>query len=217
MEPVLSFRCILLQMKLSGESAPGVVQPTEVPPSSVDLILRARQGDGVAWEVLVQQYQQPVFRLAYLFLEDSDEAEDIAQETFLRAFQALDRFDQSRPMLPWILSIAANLARNRRRSIWRFFGAIQRLVRDEPRLVSGEVDGHEQRWQTQALWGAVQRLRHNDQEVIYLRFFLDMSVEETAQTMDVAPGTVKSRLNRALKRLREVIDRDHPDLKDNWT
>ena len=61
-------------MKLSEESVPGVVQPTEPPQSSVDLILRARQGDGVAWEMLVQQYQQPAFRLAYLFLEDSDEA-----------------------------------------------------------------------------------------------------------------------------------------------
>lgn len=217
MEPEADFRCIFLQMNLSGESASGVAQSTELPQSSVDLILRARQGDGAAWEELVRQYQQPVFRLAYLFLEDSAEAEDVAQETFLRAFQALDRFDLSRPMLPWILSIGANLARNRRRSIWRFFGAIQRLVRDEPRLVSGEVDGHEQRWQTQALWGAVQRLGQQDQEVIYLRFFLDMSVEETAQTMNVAQGTVKSRLNRALKRLREVIERDHPDLKDNWT
>jgi len=217
MEPVRCFRCILLRMKLSGESAPGEVQPTDLPQSSVDLIMRARQGDGVAWEVLVQQYQQPAFRLAYLFLEDSDEAEDVAQETFLRAFQALDRFDLSRPMLPWILSIAANLARNRRRSIWRFFGVVQRLVREEPRLVSGEVDGAEQRWQTQSLWDAVQHLKHNDQEVIYLRFFLELSVEETAQTMAVAPGTVKSRLNRALTRLREVIDRDHPDLKDSWT
>jgi len=132
-------------MKLSGESAPGEVQPTDLPQSSVDLIIRARQGDGVAWEVLVQQYQQPAFRLAYLFLEDSDEAEDVAQETFLRAFQALDRFDLSRPMLPWILSIAANLARNRRRSVWRFFAAVQRLVWEEPRLVSGEMDGAEQR------------------------------------------------------------------------
>jgi RNA polymerase sigma-70 factor, ECF subfamily len=216
MEPFPSFRCIYLCMKLTGEIASGYVHLAELPQSSGELILRARQGDGAAWEELVQQYQQPAFRLAYLFLHDSAEAEDVAQETFIRAFQALDRFDLSRPMLPWILGIAANLARNRRRSTWRFFAAIQRLGRDETRLASSDAHEHEQQWQTQALWHAVQRLRQNDREVIYLRFFLDMSVEETAQTMNTAPGTVKSRLNRALKRLREVIDRDHPDLKDDW-
>jgi len=204
-------------MKLSGEGAPGVVQAAEPPQSSADLILRARQGDGDAWEVLVRQYQQPAFRLAYLLLQDSAEAEDVAQETFLRAFQALDRFDLSRPMLPWLLSIAANLARNRRRSIGRFFAAVQRLGREETQLVGGVVDGHEQRWQNRALWEAVQRLGHADREVIYLRFFLELSVEEAAQTLEVAPGTVKSRLNRALKRLREGIDRDQPDLKDDGT
>jgi RNA polymerase sigma-70 factor (ECF subfamily) len=134
----------------------------------------------------------------------------------MRAFQTLDRFDASRPMLPWLLRIAANLAHNRRRSIGRFFGAIQRLVREEPRLVSGETNGHEQLFQAQALWGAVQRLDNNDQQVVYLRFFLDMSVDETAQAMDVAPGTVKSRLHRALGRLRKVINRDYPDLRDIW-
>ena len=142
-------------------------------------------------------YQQPVFRLAYLLLGDADEAEDVAQETFVRAFRALERFDPSRPLLPWLLSIAANLARNRRRSIGRFFGALQRLAREEPRLSSGVTNGHEQRWQSQALWGAVRRLGQTDQQIVYLRYFLDMSVDETAQALDVAPGTVKSRLHRA--------------------
>jgi RNA polymerase sigma-70 factor (ECF subfamily) len=82
--------------------------------------------------------------------------------------------------------------------------------------VIGEASRFEERWQSQALWSAVQRLGFNDQQVVYLRFFLDMSVEETAQVMNVAPGTVKSRLHRALGRLREVIDRDYPDLRDIW-
>lgn len=203
-------------MELSGESAQGTTQPSEPSQASADLILRARQGDGAAWEALVRLYQQPAFRLAYLLLGDADDAEDVAQETFVRAFQALDRFDLSRPMLPWLLRIAANLAHNRRRSIGRFFGAIQRMVREEPRLVGGETNGHEQRWQSQALWEAVQRLSRDDQQIIYLRYFLDMPVEETAQAIDVAPGTVKSRLHRALERLRKVIDRDYPDLRDIW-
>jgi RNA polymerase sigma-70 factor (ECF subfamily) len=204
-------------MDLSGESARGAAQVAEPPQASADLISRARQGDGAAWESLVRQYQQPAFRLAYLMLGDPDEAEDVAQEAFVRAFQALDRFDVSRPLLPWLLRIAANLAHNRRRALGRFFGVIQRLARDEPRLVSGVTNEHEQRWQAQTLWSAVQRLRLDDQQIVYLRYFLEMSVEETAQVIGVAPGTVKSRLHRALGRLRKVIEREYPDLRDIWT
>jgi RNA polymerase sigma-70 factor, ECF subfamily len=204
-------------MELSGESAQGTAQPPEPSQASADLILRARQGDGAAWEALVRQYQQPAFRLAYLLLGDPDEAEDVAQEAFVHAFQALDRFDVSRPLLPWLLRIAANLAHNRLRSIGRFFSAIQRLARDEPRLLSGETNGHEQRWQARTLWEAVQHLGQSDQQIIYLRYFLEMSVEETAQAMGIASGTVKSHLHRALGRLRKVIERDYPDLRDIWT
>ncbi|MEW5987644.1 MAG: sigma factor, partial [Chloroflexota bacterium] len=86
-------------------------------------VARARQGDNAAWLGLVTQYQEAVFRLAYLILRDADEAEDVAQETFVRAFRSLGRFDSSRPLRPWLLTIAANLARNRRRAIGRYLAA----------------------------------------------------------------------------------------------
>lgn len=203
-------------MELSGESAPGAARNPEPSLESAELILRARKGDGAAWEALVRLHQEPTFRLAYLLLGDPDEAEDVAQETFIRAYKALERFDVSRPMRPWLLSIAANLARNRRRSIGRFFGALHRLVLDQPGPAGGQVNGHEQRWQAQALWGAVQRLGQNDQQIVYLRYFLELSVEETAQTLGIAAGTVKSRLHRALGRLRSIIEREYPELKDIW-
>ncbi len=65
--------------------------------SELDLITRARRGDGAAWEDLVRQHQEATFRLAYLLLGDADDAEDTAQEAFIRTFQTLDRFDPSRP------------------------------------------------------------------------------------------------------------------------
>jgi RNA polymerase sigma-70 factor, ECF subfamily len=68
--------------------------------SEASLILQARQGDGTVWEKLVAQHQEAVFRLAYLLLGDADEAEDVAQETFIRAYRALDRFDVQRPLRP---------------------------------------------------------------------------------------------------------------------
>jgi len=95
-------------------------------------VQRIREGDNTAWEKLVQAHQQPVFRLSYLLLGDAAEAEDNAQETFLRAWRALDRFDAARSLRPWLLSIAANLARNRRRSSGRYLGALRRMVMNLP-------------------------------------------------------------------------------------
>ena len=72
-----------------------------------------------------------------------------------------------------------------------------------------------ERQEAQQLWAAVRRLTPPDQQVIYLRYFLDVPVSESAQTMQVAEGTIKSRLSRALKRLREVIEREYPHLGGN--
>jgi RNA polymerase sigma-70 factor (ECF subfamily) len=98
-----------------------------------ELIRRAAHGDAAAWEPLVREHQQAVFRLAYLFLGDADDAQDIAQETFLRAWDHLKRFDSTRPLRPWLLSIAANLSRNRRRSAGRYFAALTRAFREQPK------------------------------------------------------------------------------------
>jgi RNA polymerase sigma-70 factor, ECF subfamily len=178
------------------------------------LIQRARQGDDVAWESLVRSHQEIVFRLAYLFLGDAGEAEDTAQESFIRAHRALGKFDATRPFRPWILSITANLARNRLRSIGRYLAVLRKFMQDAPQAGLDAEEQSSQSWQSRRLWTAVKQLHTLDQQVIYLRYFMDMSVEETAEAMDVAPGTVKSRLHRALARLRKVIEQDYPDLKD---
>lgn len=179
-----------------------------------DLIRRARQGDGSAWESLVRAHQEAAFRLAYLILADSDQAEDVAQEAFLRAYQALQRFDADRPFRPWLLSIAANLARNQRRSLTRYLAAMRRLVQGETDPPVSVEARSSQNLEAEGLWRAMRRLDQLDQQVIYLRYFLDLPVAETAQALGVAEGTVKSRLHRALNRLREVIGRDFPELMD---
>jgi RNA polymerase sigma-70 factor (ECF subfamily) len=183
--------------------------------SESDLITRARRGDGAAWEILVRQHQEAVFRLAYLLLGNADDAEDVAQETLIRAFQTLDRFDPNRPLRPWLLRITTNLAHNRRRAVGRYLAAISRLVRAAPdplAATSGPGDHLQQHEEAEALWRAVRRLKQADQEAIYLRYFLELSVAETAQALGVAPGTVKSRLSRALDRLRGVVEREFPGL-----
>lgn len=173
------------------------------------LIRHAANGDASAWEPLVQTHQQAVFRLAYLLLGDPDDAEDIAQETFLRAWNHLKRFDQTRPLKPWLLSITANLSRNRRRSAGRYLAALTRAFRDEPAPASVE-DKSTQYMEANDLWKAVQNLREPDQQVVYLRYFMDLSVAETANVLQVAEGTVKSRLSRALEKLRAIIKQEFP-------
>ncbi len=168
-----------------------------------ELIERARHGEAAAWEALVQAHQEAVFRLAYLLTGNADEAADIAQETFIRAAQALGRFDAQRPLRPWLLRIAANLARNVLRDVRRAMAAWQPAGSMQTDRLEGDWTGA---WsESYALWQAVRQLRRADQEIIYLRFFLDLSEAETARALDVAPGTAKSRLNRALGRLRPLL------------
>lgn len=179
------------------------------------LIERARRGEADAWEALVREYQQPVFRLAYLMLADAAEAEDVAQEAFIRAWRALHRFDDSRPLRPWLLRITANLTRNRRRALGRYWMALKRW-RDES--ANEEIIGMEAMTleisQAKTLWRAIGQLHQTDQEVIYLRYFLDLTQVEAAETLAVPTGTIKSRQYRALRRLRRVIEREYPDLGD---
>ncbi len=177
-----------------------------------DFNRRARQGDDEAAEALVRQHQEAVFRLAYLITGDAHEAEDVAQEAFIAALKALDRFDTERPLRPWLLRITANTARNRRRAVGRYVNALRRLVWVNPEQSSTAEAETSQKWESQALWDAVRRLNDADQEVIYLRYFMDLSINETAEVLKVEPGTVKSRLSRALGRLRGVVAKDFPVL-----
>lgn len=174
--------------------------------NEAELIITAREGSTAAWEALVSTYQQPVFRLAYLLLGDPDEAQDVAQEAFIRAWYALPRFDASLPLRPWLLRITSNLAKNRLRSVGRFFAALTRFGR-QPAESSPDPDD------ASLLWQAIRRLDGDHQRALYLRYFMDMPEAEMAQALNVAPGTVKSRLHRAHKALREIISHDYPDLQ----
>lgn len=181
--------------------------------TEADWIARAGQGDDTAWEALVRAHQAAAFRLAYLFLGDPADADDVAQEAFLRAHRALGRFEAGRPFRPWLLRITANLARNRRRALGRYWAALQRRLRAEPEPVTDAHHLAAEQETARALWQAVRRLGPADQQVIYLRYFLELSEAETAAALEVPAGTVKSRLHRALGRLRTLIDHDFPFLR----
>jgi RNA polymerase sigma-70 factor, ECF subfamily len=186
--------------------------------NDIERIGRAREGDQAAWEALVSEHQEAIFRLAYLLLGDAQEAEDVAQETFVRAFRALDRFDTDRfsSMRPWLLSIATNLARNRRRSVGRYMAALRRMVQAVPpeEAVASLGERSVPQWEEQTLWQAIKRLRPAEQEIVYMRYFLEMSEADMASALGMPHGTVKSRLHRALSRLRLVVDKEFPALRE---
>jgi RNA polymerase sigma-70 factor (ECF subfamily) len=166
------------------------------------LIRRAKAGSVPAYEALVRLHQVAVFRAACLVTSSAEDAEEAAQEAFMRAYRSLSRFRDDAPFRPWILRIVANCARTHRaRSRRRFAIEGGTFLEHEPAAgpgPEGEVLGRESR---QALVAALERLKQGDRAIVACRFFLDMSEEEMAGFFNVPRGTVKSRLSRALGRL----------------
>ena len=177
------------------------------PLEDAELIERARSGEVAAYAELVRRYQDVAVRTAHVVSPDGD-AEDAAQEAFIKAYRALPRFRPGSPFRPWLLQIVANEARNRRRSAGRRAGLVLRAAEDRPSddaapSPESAVLAHERQV---ALITAVNSLRDEDREVIGARYFLELSEAETADTLGIPRGTVKSRLSRALDRLRAVME-----------
>ncbi len=155
------------------------------------------------------------FRAAYLIVRDEDDAADVAQDAFVRAYRALNTFDTARAFRPWLLRIVTNVALNSTRAAKRRQAATERLVPDSepPAGASQPAAAAEAAEQAERVWEAIGGLSDDDQTLIYLRYFLENSEAEAAEAIGRPGGTVKSRLHRALKRLRQVIEDGYPDLQ----
>lgn len=185
--------------------------------SEAELIVRARAGDHTAFDALIEDHREVIFRYAYLITRDAHSAEDIAQEAVWRAYRGLSGFDQGLAFRPWLLRITRNAARNHQRDLGRRILRITRLIVAEAngREESADIEAMvELGARAERLHQLVARLRPEAREVIYLRFFLGLSVEATASALGVAEGTVKSRLARALKQLRALIEAEAPELME---
>jgi RNA polymerase sigma-70 factor (ECF subfamily) len=180
------------------------------PLSDRELMELARRGDVAAYEELVRRYEEAAFRTAFLLCGDADEARDAAQEGFVRAWRALPRFRAGAEPRPWLLRIVANSARNRRRGASRQAALGLRLAEDPlsggaAPSPEGSVLAGERR---EALLAAIERLRPDDRLVIGLRWFVELDEASMAAALNVPRGTVKSRLSRAMSRLREEVGTD---------
>ena len=176
----------------------------------IELAERARDGDTAAFERLVRTHQAVAFRAAYLVTGDAPEAEDATQEAFVKAYHALDRFRPGSSFRPWLLAIVTNEARNRRRAAGRRANLTLRVAAENQSVsaaVSPEaaVVAAERR---EELLSSLGELSEGDRLVISYRYFLGLSEQETATTLGCARGTVKSRLSRAIARLRQAMQKE---------
>lgn len=180
------------------------------PLEDAELIELARDGDVRAYGDLVERYREVAFRTAYLIVRNAADAEEAAQDAFVKAYYALDRFRTPEPFRPWILRIVSNEARNSRRSAGRRERlALRSVERRGPGDAAPSSDAAAIANETRAaLLAALEMLPERDRMVIGYRFLLDLSEAETAVALGVRPGTVKSRLSRALARLREALPAD---------
>ena len=168
------------------------------------LIARAQRGDAAAYEEIVQRYQQIAFRTAYLITGSAAEAEDATQDAFIKAYRAIGRFRPEASPRPWLLQIVANEARNRIRASGRRHTAELRVMDAHrpgdaaPSPEAAAVAAEGRRHLLESLNG----LSDEDRLVIASRYLLELDVAETAAALGIPEGTVKSRLSRALTRLR---------------
>ena len=193
---------------------------TEVRSTVEDQFLeRLRRGEAAAFEQLVTERSGDIYALLYRLTSDTEEARDLTQETFLRAFQSIGRFRGDADLKTWIYRIAINQARNR----WRWWRRRRRDVTvsldgdggpDERPLIAGlrNEDAPDPEQTTLAhereeqLREALSELRQSYREAVILRDVQGFSYEEIARTLEISIGTVKSRISRGRLELRRKLE-----------
>src|SRR5215510_7635718 len=173
--------------------------------AELELARRARRGDAAAFDELVRRFHRPVHRFCWRLLRSAD-AEDLAQDTFVRAFLHFERFDPERPVLPWLIAIARRLCLDllRRRKV---------MIRAETVLITGPpAPGPEGeasiREQLSRLDQALADLDEGPREAIVLFHIEEMSYRDIAAALEVPMGTVMTWLHRGRAQLKKAVDGD---------
>ncbi len=173
-------------------------------------ILKDVSHDINAFSQVVATYQTPVYNLCFRMLGDAQEAEDAAQETFWRAFQALHRYDPSRPFLTWLLSIAAHYCIDQLRKRHTPVENIQEWM-DEvlPSPEPSPESQYARREEHQHIQRLLMRLEPHERAVLILRYWYEMSELEMAESLSLSVSAVKSRLHRARQKIAHMWQEQH--------
>lgn len=186
-----------------------------------EAISLCQQGDISGLEPLVNCYQLPALRMAYLLTGNLSLAEDIVQDSFLLAYQAAKQFQNGRPFAPWFYRIVTNLVRQRQREARRHASfSLDRLInsgtldtemqRDNHRMPGDPFEYAEQAEEHRSILRALNELTSKQREAIILRYYCGFNEQEMAKILQCLPGTVKWRLHVGLHALERIIRKKYP-------
>jgi RNA polymerase sigma-70 factor (ECF subfamily) len=185
--------------------------------SDEELVEACQAGEASAFDVLVARWEDRVRGAAYRFLSSEDEARDVAQETFLKAYRGLSGFKRQARFSSWLYQIATNLCRDRlRRRKTRPQVSLEALEEAGPVIVESRPGAHErllERDLAEAVRRAIHALPEEQREVVILKEYQELTFLEIAQALDVPVSTVKTRLYRGLVQLRQRLERQGVRLK----
>jgi RNA polymerase sigma-70 factor (ECF subfamily) len=167
--------------------------------SDTELVLRARRGDAGAFDALIGPHIEPAWRFAATILRDREEARDVVQEAALKAFRKLGQLRDGSPMRPWFFAIVSNQCRTLRRTRW--WSVVH--LGEPPGQSAGPEDAAVRILDVRH---AVARLGRDDRMALYLFYYLDLPQDEIAQIMGTSTAAVKTRLHRAVRRLRPALE-----------
>ena len=173
------------------------------------LVQRTLGGDAMAFEQLIMRYERRVFTLAMKLLGSTDDAQDAAQEVFLRVFKYIHRFDIRRSIEPWLMQMTVNVCRNiggNRQRRWNMFPEIvesEIAVADETRGPDAGLDEEQER---QLLWKALDSLPEKERLAVILRDIDGLKTSEVAEILGSSETTVRSQVSRARVRMKELLD-----------
>jgi len=171
-----------------------------------ETLIRAQNGDSEAYTQLLEAYQRAVFNLCYRMLGNAEDAEDAAQETFLRAYKSIRRYDLERPFSTWVLSIAAHycidLVRRRR---FQVVSIEDLTVPDIPDMSPGIEANLSKKEEQQGIRKLLERLDPTDRAAVVMYYWYDFSYEEISRALSLTESAVKSRLHRARRAMADEL------------
>ena len=181
-----------------------------LPEQEEQLLQQVLKGDVDAFGELVLLYQKPIFNLCYRMLGEAQEAEDAAQEAFIRGFTNLDKYDPKRSFKTWIFSIASNHCIDRLRKRRLTWLSIDEPLPPHPALETGDKQDPEKTLLDQERSEMIQLLlsdlNPDYRAAVILRYWYDMSYTEIAEALDTTESAIKSRLFRARQSLADTLD-----------
>jgi RNA polymerase sigma-70 factor (ECF subfamily) len=174
-------------------------------------LISAQKGDSQAFTNLVETYQRPVYNLCYRMLGNAEDAEDAAQEAFLRAYKSMKRYDRQRPFSTWLLSIAAHYCIDQiRRRRYQLVSIEDLPIPDLPDLTPGPESGLSRRQEQRRVRALLEVLDPVDRAAVVMYYWYDFSYKEISQALSLSLSAVKSRLHRARRAMAQEWLEEQP-------